>query len=216
MAGVLLTGFEPFDGETVNPSWEVVQQLDGTMIAGQPVIARQLPCVFGEALSALDAAIEDLQPKLVIAVGQAGGRVDISVERVAINVDDARIPDNKGQQPIDTPIVDGGPAAWFSTLPIKAIVSALRDRGIPASVSQTAGTFVCNHIMYQLHYLIEKEFPAVRGGFIHVPYITEQVADKVNQPCLAMSDITRALALAIEAVVLQQDGDLKVVGGEIS
>lgn len=113
MAGVLLTGFEPFDGETVNPSWEVVQQLDGTMIAGQPVIARQLPCVFGEALSALDAAIEDLQPKLVIAVGQAGGRVDISVERVAINVDDARIPDNKGQQPIDTPIVDGGPAAWL-------------------------------------------------------------------------------------------------------
>ncbi|CTQ06111.1 putative Pyroglutamyl-peptidase I [Klebsiella variicola] len=109
MAGVLLTGFEPFDGETVNPSWEVVKQLDGTMIAGQPVIARQLPCVFGEALSVLYAAIEDLQPRLVIAVGQAGGRVDISVERVAINVDDARIPDNKGQQPVDTPIVDGGP-----------------------------------------------------------------------------------------------------------
>jgi len=101
MAGVLLTGFEPFDGETVNPSWEVVKQLDGTMIAGQPVIARQLPCVFGEALSVLYAAIEDLQPRLVIAVGQAGGRVDISVERVAINVDDARIPDNKGQQPVD-------------------------------------------------------------------------------------------------------------------
>ncbi|VGP71868.1 Pyrrolidone-carboxylate peptidase [Klebsiella variicola subsp. tropica] len=108
MAGVLLTGFEPFDGETVNPSWEVVKLLDGMMIAGQPVIARQLPCVFGEALSVLYAAIEDLQPRLVIAVGQAGGRVDISVERVAINVDDARIPDNNGQQPVDTPIVDGG------------------------------------------------------------------------------------------------------------
>ena len=216
MAGVLITGFEPFGGETVNPSWEVVKQLDGMIIRGQQVVAKQLPCVFGEALTVLKAALETYQPRLTIAVGQAGGRVDITVERVAINVDDARIPDNKGQQPIDEPIVANGPAACFSTLPIKAIVSALRQQGIPASVSQTAGTFVCNHIMYQLHYLIEKEFPAVRGGFIHVPYITEQVADKVNQPCLAMSEITRALALAIEAVVLQQDGDIKVVGGEIS
>jgi len=110
---------------------------------------------------------------------------------------------------------DGAPA-YFSRLPIKGMVQRIKENGIPAAVSNTAGTFVCNHIMYQLHYLIEQQFPAVRGGFIHVPYITEQVADKVNQPCLAMSDITRALALAIEAVVLQQDGDLKVVGGEIS
>ena len=181
MAGVLLTGFEPFDGETVNPSWEVVKQLDGTMIAGQPVIARQLPCVFGEALSVLYAAIEDLQPRLVIAVGQAGGRVDISVERVAINVDDARIPDNKGQQPVDTPIVDGGPAAWFSTLPIKAIVSALRDRGIPASVSQTAGTFVCNHVMYGLLHKLQEQ-AGVRGGFIHIPWLPAQAAAHPGQP----------------------------------
>lgn len=163
MAGVLITGFEPFDGETVNPSWEVVQQLDGTMIAGQTVIARQLPCVFGEALSVLYTAIDALQPRLVIAVGQAGGRVDISLERVAINVDDARIPDNKGQQPIDTPIVAGGPTGWFSTLPIKAIVSALRDRGIPASVSQTAGTFVCNHVMYGLLHKLQGRLASGAG-----------------------------------------------------
>lgn len=157
MAGVLITGFEPFGGETVNPSWEVVKQLDGMIIRGQQVVAKQLPCVFGEALTVLKAALETYQPRLTIAVGQAGGRVDITVERVAINVDDARIPDNKGQQPIDEPIVANGPAACFSTLPIKAIVSALRQQGIPASVSQTAGTFVCNHVMYGLlHQLQEK------------------------------------------------------------
>lgn len=128
MAGVLITGFEPFGGETVNPSWEVVKQLDGMIIRGQQVVAKQLPCVFGEALTVLKAALETYQPRLTIAVGQAGGRVDITVERVAINVDDARIPDNKGQQPIDEPIVANGPAACFSTLPIKAIVSALRQQ----------------------------------------------------------------------------------------
>lgn len=211
MAGVLLTGFEPFDGETVNPSWEVVKQLDGTMIAGQPVIARQLPCVFGEALSVLYAAIEDLQPRLVIAVGQAGGRVDISVERVAINVDDARIPDNKGQQPVDTPIVDGGPAAWFSTLPIKAIVSALRDRGIPASVSQTAGTFVCNHVMYGLlHQLQGKR--GQKGGFIHIPYLPEQAAAHPGQASMSVATVRAALETAI-AVALEQDDDVKIGGG---
>ncbi|STW35334.1 pyroglutamyl-peptidase I [Klebsiella pneumoniae] len=129
MAGVLITGFEPFGGETVNPSWEVVKQLDGMIIRGHQVVAKQLPCVFGEALTVLKAALETYQPRLTIAVGQAGGRVDITVERVAINVDDARIPDNKGQQPIDEPIVANGPAACFSTLPIKAIVSALRQQG---------------------------------------------------------------------------------------
>ena len=211
MAGVLLTGFEPFDGETVNPSWEVVKQLDGTMIAGQPVIARQLPCVFGEALSVLYAAIEDLQPRLVIAVGQAGGRVDISVERVAINVDDARIPDNKGQQPVDTPIVDGGPAAWFSTLPIKAIVSALRQQGIPASVSQTAGTFVCNHVMYGLlHQLQGKR--GQKGGFIHIPYLPEQAAAHPGQASMSVATVREALETAI-AVALEQDDDVKIGGG---
>uniref|UniRef100_UPI00227FD237 pyroglutamyl-peptidase I n=2 Tax=Enterobacterales TaxID=91347 RepID=UPI00227FD237 len=147
MQKVLITGFEPFGGERLNPSWEVVKQLNDMELVGTRIVARQLPCVFGAALEALNAAIDEVQPLMVLAVGQAGGRTDITIERVAINVDDARIPDNQGQQPVDEPIVAGGPAAYFSTLPIKAMVSSMREAGIPASVSQTAGTYVCNHVM---------------------------------------------------------------------
>lgn len=211
MAGVLITGFEPFGGEAVNPSWEVVKQLDGVVIAGQPVAARQLPCVFGDALTVLNAALDELEPVLTLAIGQAGGRVDITVERVAINVDDARIPDNKGLQPIDVPIATDGPAAYFSTLPIKAIVAALRERGIPASVSQTAGTFVCNHVMYGLlHRLRDKS--GVKGGFIHIPYLPEQAAAHPGEASMAVGTVRAALETAI-AVALRQDGDVKAVGG---
>lgn len=162
MKTVLITGFEPFGGETVNPSREVVSGLDNAIIAGCRVVARQLPCVFGESLAVLNSAIDTLSPSLVLAVGQAGGRTDITVERVAINVDDARIADNRGQQPVDEPIVADGPAAWFSTLPIKAMVAAMRSAGIPASVSQTAGTFVCNHVMYGLLHKL-RDTPTVKG-----------------------------------------------------
>lgn len=211
MAGVLITGFEPFGGEAVNPSWEVVRQLDGVTIAGEPVVALQLPCVFGEALTVLNAALAAQQPRLTIAVGQAGGRVDITVERVAINVDDARIPDNKGQQPIDEPIVAGGPAAWFSSLPVKAIVAALREQGIPASVSQTAGTFVCNHVMYGLLDALQGK-AGTKGGFIHIPYLPEQAAAHPGEASMAVGTVRAALETAI-AVSLQQDGDVKAVGG---
>lgn len=162
MKTVLITGFEPFGGESVNPSREVVSGLDNAIIAGCRVVARQLPCVFGESLAVLNTAIDTLSPSLVLAVGQAGGRTDITVERVAINVDDARIADNRGQQPVDEPIVADGPAAWFSTLPIKAMVAAMRSAGIPASVSQTAGTFVCNHVMYGLLHKLQNT-PTVKG-----------------------------------------------------
>jgi len=211
MAGVLITGFEPFGGEAVNPSWEVVKQLDGVIIAGQPVVARQLPCVFGEALTVLNAAFDELDPVLTLAVGQAGGRVDITVERVAINVDDARIPDNKGLQPIDVPIVADGPAAYFSSLPIKAIVSALRGRGIPASVSQTAGTFVCNHVMYGLLHGLRAKAGA-KGGFIHIPYLPEQAAAHPGEASMAVDTVRAALETAI-AVALQQGDDVKIGGG---
>ncbi|WP_434667599.1 pyroglutamyl-peptidase I [Klebsiella sp. B345] len=211
MAGVLITGFEPFGGEAVNPSWEVVRQLDGVTIAGERVVALQLPCVFGEALAVLNAALEAQQPRLTIAVGQAGGRVDITVERVAINVDDARIPDNKGQQPIDEPIVAGGPAAYFSSLPVKAIVAALREQGIPASVSQTAGTFVCNHVMYGLLDALQDK-AGTKGGFIHIPYLPEQAAAHPGEASMAVGTVRAALETAI-AVSLQQDGDVKAVGG---
>jgi len=211
MQTVLITGFEPFGGETVNPSWEVVKLLDGTIIDDCRVVARQLPCVFGESLEVLNAAIDALQPSVVLAIGQAGGRVDVTVERVAINVDDARIPDNRGQQPVDVAIVPDGPAAWFSTLPIKAMVEALREAGIPASVSQTAGTFVCNHVMYGvLHKLADR--PEVKGGFIHIPYLPEQAAAHPGAPSMATHTLKKGLEIAI-AVALRQEHDIKVVGG---
>jgi len=211
MRTVLMTGFDPFGGESVNPSWEVVKQLEGMHIDGCRVVTRQLPCVFGEALSVLNAAIDELDPTLVIAVGQAGGRADVTVERVGINVDDARIPDNIGQQPVDVAIVADGPAAWFSTLPIKAMVAALREAGVPASVSQTAGTFVCNHVMYGLlHKLADK--PGAKGGFIHIPYLPEQAAAHPGAPSMAAQTVKQALEIAI-AVGLRQSTDIKATGG---
>ncbi|MFU0446299.1 pyroglutamyl-peptidase I [Pseudocitrobacter faecalis] len=211
MRTVLITGFEPFDGEAVNPSWEVVSRLDNAIIGGCRVVARQLPCVFGEALIELNAAIDSLSPTLVLSVGQAGGRTDISVERVAINVDDARIPDNRGNQPVDTPIVRNGPAAWLSSLPIKAIVSALRDAGIPASVSQTAGTFVCNHVMYGLLHKLSG-MPEAKGGFIHIPYLPQQAAAHPGAPSMAAETVRQGLELAI-ATALQVENDIQVTGG---
>lgn len=211
MRHILVTGFEPFGGETINPSWEVVKQLEGMIIDDCRVVTRQLPCVFGESLTVLNAAIDELNPAVVIAVGQAGGRVDITVERVGINVDDARIPDNRGQQPIDVAIVPGGPAAWFSSLPIKAMVAAMREKGIPASVSQTAGTFVCNHVMYGLLHKIGENAER-KGGFIHIPYLPEQAAAHAGAPSMAAQTVKDALEIAI-TVALRQDCDINVVGG---
>lgn len=211
MKTVLITGFEPFGGESVNPSWEVVSGLDNAIIGGCSVVARQLPCVFGESLTVLNGAIDALSPSLVLAVGQAGGRTDITVERVAINVDDARIADNQGQQPVDVPVVADGPAAWFSTLPIKAMVMAMRNAGIPASVSQTAGTFVCNHVMYGLLHKL-RDAPAVKGGFIHIPYLPQQAAQHPGAPSMAAETVRRALEVAI-ATALQVESDIAVTGG---
>ena len=148
---ILVTGFDPFDGEPINPAWEAVKRLDGKVIDRQhPVHALMIPTVRYEALSAIKRGIERFDPQLMIAVGQAGGRMAITPERVAINCDDFRIPDNKGNQPIDEMIVPDGPAAYFSTLPIKRIVMRLMAAGIPAQVSNSAGTFVCNHVFYGL------------------------------------------------------------------
>jgi pyroglutamyl-peptidase len=197
---VLLTGFEPFNGADVNPSWEAARALDGWSGPGFQVVARELPCVFGRANLALFDAIDALQPDIVIAVGQAGGRHEISVERVALNVDDATIPDNAGQQPVDATIADGGPAAYFSTLPIKAIVRALRLRGFPAGVSQTAGTFVCNHVFYGL--MQHASGRALKGGFIHVPFLPEQAAGRTEAaPSMALNDIIDGLRIAVEVAV---------------
>jgi pyroglutamyl-peptidase len=194
---VLLTGFEPFGGESVNPSWEIARALDGWECEGHVVRAVRLSCVFGEALRELDAALQTHMPALVMCLGQAGGRAEISIERVAINVDDARIPDNRGRQPVDDAIEEDGPAAYFSTLPIKALARDARAAGVAASVSNTAGTFVCNHVFYALmHRLATRPVHGrTRGGFVHVPCTPEQVAgrDVPAMPLAAQVEGIRAL-----------------------
>lgn len=212
---VLLTGFEPFDRETVNPSWEAVRALDGWCQGGAVVHARRIPCVFGVALRALDAAIEELQPQLVVGVGQAGGRSELMPERVAINVDDGRIGDNAGHQPIDQPVVAGAPAAYFSTLPIKAMVRDLRAAGIPAAVSNSAGTFVCNHLFFGLmHRAATRPVPGMRAGFIHVPYLPEQAARLPGQPSMALATLVAGLRVAV-ATALAVREDIRETGGRL-
>jgi pyroglutamyl-peptidase len=196
---ILLTGFAPFGGEAVNPSWEAVARLDGEHLDGHRIVARRLPVEFGAALDALHAAIEETSPGLVLCVGQAGGRAQLSLERVAINVDDARIPDNAGASPIDMPIVAGGPAAYFATLPIKAMLAALREAGIPAEISQTAGTYVCNHVFYGLMHALRQT--SVRGGFIHIPYAPEQAARTPGAPSLPVDTIVAALRIALRTAL---------------
>ena len=208
---VLLTGFEPFNGAAINPSWEAVRALDGWSGPGFAVVARQLPCVFGTAIDVLRESIAGVKPDIVIAVGQAGGRSEISLERVAINVDDASIRDNAGNQPVDTPVAADGPAAYFTTLPVKAIVKALRLRGFPSGVSQTAGTFVCNHVFYGLmHHAVGQP---VKAGFIHVPFLPEQAVDRPERPpSMALRDIVDALRIAVEVAVVTE-ADAVEAGG---
>lgn len=195
MKTILVTGFEPFAGDARNPSAEIARALDGRVIAGRRVVAAVLPCVFGVARRRLLALVQARQPDVVICLGLAGGRMEITPERVAINVDDARIPDNAGRAPVDRPIVAGGPAAYWSTLPVKAIVAALRERGIPGAVSQTAGTFVCNHVFYGLMHALRRK-RAVRAGFVHVPW----PADWEYQPAapIRFEQMIAAIETAIE------------------
>jgi len=212
---ILVTGFEPFGGEAVNPSWEAVRHLPDT-VEGAEVVKLQIPTVFGRSAEVVREAMLAEDPDVVVCVGQAGGRFAVSPERVAINIDDGRIPDNDGNQPIDTPIRADGEPAYFSSLPVKAMVIAMKDAGVPAVVSNTAGTYVCNHIMYQVLYLIDHEFPGKRGGFVHVPYTPSQVVDKPGVPALGVSDMTGALAAGLSAIVQYADKeDERVVGGAL-
>ncbi|WP_030624204.1 pyroglutamyl-peptidase I [Streptomyces sclerotialus] len=211
MTRVLLTGFAPFEGNDANPSWQAVQAVAADPPPGIEVTAVELPCVFGAANDVLRGAVEEADPELVLCVGLAGGRPDVTVERVAINVDDARIPDNSGAQPIDVPVVEDGPAAYFATIPVKAAVAAVREAGLPASVSQTAGTFVCNHVFYGLMHLAATERPGMRGGFVHVPYAPGQVTDK-GEPSLPVAATAEALRV-IMVTAAGRSEDIKAVGG---
>lgn len=211
---ILVTGFDPFGGEIINPATEAVKRLPDE-IAGAEIVKIEVPTVFRKAIERLEKAIEREKPDITISIGQAGGRFDITVERVAINIDDARIADNEGNQPIDVPIFEDGEPAYFAKLPIKAMVKEMIDNNIPASVSNSAGTFVCNHIMYGLLYNADKNYPNMRGGFIHIPFLPEQVLDKRMMPSMSLDNIIKGLTYAIKAAV-ENIEDIKVIGGEIS
>ena len=209
---ILVTGFDPFGGEKVNPALEAVKSLP-SVIHGAEIRWVEIPTVFYQSAEVLEAEIVRYQPDVVLCIGQAGGRASLTPERVAINQDDARIPDNQGNQPIDTPIRLDGEAAYFSTLPIKAMVQAIKEVGLPATVSNAAGTFVCNHLMYQALYLADKKFSHMRAGFMHIPYMTEQVINKPNTASMNLADIVKGIEAAIGAIVDYKDKDLKIVGG---
>lgn len=210
---LLLTAFDPFGGETVNPAQEAVKMVS-SRVGNVEVIKCVVPTVFGKSIETVAAAIEDCRPDAVLCIGQAGGRADLTPERIAINLDDASIADNEGNRPVDTPIFPDGKPAYFSTLPVKAMVAAIRAAGIPASLSNTAGTFVCNHLMYGVLYTLEKYYPSVRGGFLHVPYIPSQVTGGRGIPSMSAADIVRGLEAAIAAIG-ENGRDITVSEGKI-
>lgn len=210
---ILLTAFDPFGGEPVNPAQEAVEAVRDN-IAGAQIVKQIVPTVFGKSIETVHEAMKRENPDVTLCIGQAGGRIGLTPERVAINLNDARIPDNEGNQPLDTPIFKDGKNAYFTKLPAKAMVENIIKAGIPASVSYTAGTYVCNHLMYGVLYYIDKEFPNMRGGFMHVPFLHEQVLDKKNMPSLSKADIVKGIEAAIEAIIENKE-ELKTVGGEI-
>jgi pyroglutamyl-peptidase len=210
----LVTGFEPFAGDAVNPAGEAVVGLPSRL--GELAIhTRVLPTVFGRAIAALEDALVTVRPDIVLCVGLAGGRAELSLERVAINVDDARIPDNDGQQPIDRPIAAGGPAAYFTGLPVKAAVAALRQAGLPAIVSNTAGTFVCNHVFYGLMHLTATRQLPLRGGFLHVPYLPSQAARFNAAPSMALEQIVEGIRIILRVAAARTE-DIANAEGTIS
>ena len=209
---VLITGFDPFGGESVNPAYEAVKLLPDTIVGAQ-IIKLEIPTVFSKSGPAVEAGIQEHQPDIVINVGQAGGRSCVTIEKVAINLADARIPDNAGEQPVDEVLQKDGENAYFATIPVKAIVQNVREHGIPCHVSYTAGTYVCNCVMYNVLYMAAKKYPNIRAGFIHVPFAAEQAVDKANgMAFMSLDMIAKSLEYAIEATV-QNETDISEAMG---
>lgn len=207
---LLLTAFDPFGGAEINPALEAVK-LVADEVGSVRIVKLEVPTVFRDSIAAVTAAIEKAKPDAVLCIGQAGGRFGLTPERVAINIDDASIPDNAGNQPIDLPIFEDGAPAYFSTLPIKAMVAKIREAGLPASVSNTAGTFVCNHLMYGLLYTLDKSYPGVKGGFMHVPFVHSQTVQR-PAPSMSARDIARGIEAAISAIG-EFDADIATAEG---
>ena len=197
---ILFAAFDPFGGAKINPADEAGRRLPEE-ISGADIIKIQIPTMFVEDGKVLEEAIRENRPDAVVCVGMAGGRSHVSVEQVAINLIEARIPDNAGKQPTGVSVIEGGPTAYFSTLPVKAIVEEMKNNQIPAKISYTAGTFVCNDIMYRLLHLIDTQYPDMQGGFIHVPYLPEQVLEmNEEKPSMSLPMMEQALEAAAMAI----------------
>lgn len=209
----LITGFDPFDGELVNPAYEIVKALP-KYIYGCDIVIKELPTVFNKSIDILEQCIIDEKPDFVLCIGQAGGEYTMRIERLGLNLNEARIADNEGNQPTDQAIRKDGELAYFSNLPTKAILKEMKDHMIPAVLSYTAGTYVCNHILYGLMYLINKSYPSIRGGFIHVPYLPEQVMDKSKTPFMELNTMKKAIELAIKASI-ENEEDIAYKSGSL-
>ena len=199
MMTILVTGFEPFGGEAINPSWEAVRRLNGD--TGDVRVERLLvPTTYADSIRTVTEVIDRLHPSTVLMVGQAGGRAELSIERVAVNCDDAQAPDSAGVLHEDAPIVSQGPIAYLATLPVKQIVAGLRSAGLPASVSNTAGLFVCNHLFYGvLHHIVTRNLDT-QAGFVHVPFLPEQVVGKPGTPSMALETMVAGIDCIVAVV----------------
>ncbi|BDR56969.1 pyroglutamyl-peptidase I [Xylocopilactobacillus apis] len=213
---ILVTGFNPFGDDKINPAIETVKRLP-EVIKGVEIIKLEIPTEFNHCAEVVKKEIEKIKPDYVLNVGQAGGRYSITPERVAINLDDGRIKDNAGYQPLNHPIHEDGAPAYFTQLPIKAMTRAIRNVGLPAEVSNTAGTYVCNHIFYQVQYMRDKYFPNIKAGFIHIPFLPEQVVNRAQTPSLSLDDDVRGITAAIEAIVERHGrNDIETIEGTIA
>ena len=208
---ILVTGFDPFGGDTVNPALELIKKLPSE-IDGCEIITLEIPTVFHKSIQKIRDAIDEHQPDAVLSIGQAGGRVDLTVERVGINCDDARIPDNEGNSPVDAKIFEDGDDAYLLTLPIKAMVKEIQSAGVPASVSNTAGTFVCNHVAYGVAYLAKKYYPNMKTGFMHIPYLPYQVADKRGMASMSLDTLLTGTIAALKGII-KNENDIKMAFG---
>jgi len=198
---ILVTSFEPFGKENINPSHEVLKSLSDHLENAE-IIKVQLPTVFHLSIDKATEKIREINPDAVLSIGQSAMRYDIGVERIAINIDDAKIPDTAGQQPVDVSIDPQGSIAYFATIPVKKIVEEIRKEKIPASISNTAGTYVCNHLMYGILNYIHKNKLPTKAGFIHVPYLSEQVLDKPYTPFMSLEDMTKAISIALRVIII--------------
>ncbi|MDN6731555.1 MAG: pyroglutamyl-peptidase I [Atopostipes suicloacalis] len=211
---ILVTGFDPFDKNEINPALEAIKKLPNSL-SGIEIVTVEIPTVFNKSVKIIEEVIEREKPTHILSIGQAGGRSELTPERIAINLDDARIPDNEGNQPIDKKIVLNGPNAYFSQLPIKAMHHYMQRENIAASVSNTAGTFVCNHLMYQTLHLTNTKFSKIKAGFMHIPFLPEQVKDSPEQAFLPLEDIIQGIKLSILAIIdFNGKADLKMIAGK--